>query len=153
MSGPIMGFLCRVTTPAVHGVVESQRGLKLLEIVAIHPRVPKRCCKQARCLRRQIKSGRISSAYDRRQAGEGTGFQSKFIDHGVERAERPAVAPEHTVDIERRCIEALGDGANLCRQDKQKHGIGVDKTAKQPRTSDSIYFRSAAGYPHSAALV
>src|SRR5262245_36916787 len=150
---PIVGFLSRVTTPAVHGVVEAHSGLELLEVVAIHARVSKRCGQQTGRLRGELQPSRIGAAHDGRQPPQRLGFKPEFLEHGIERAGGAAVAPEYTVDVKRRGVEPFGDGHHFWRQHEQKHRVRVDKAPYQPWTSDTVDLRPAPRHPDGAPLV
>src|SRR5262249_37420786 len=51
------------------------------------------------------------------------------------------MAPEYTIDVERRGVEALGDGRDSRRHYKQKHRIGIDKATYQPWAGDTVDLR------------
>src|SRR5262245_36756523 len=63
------------------------------------------------------------------------------------------MAPEYTIDVEWRGVEALGDGRDFRRHHKEKHRIGIDKATYQPWAGDTVDLRPAARHPNGAALV
>src|SRR5262245_15827821 len=150
---PIVGFLRRVTTPTVHGVVETHSRLELLEVLAIHARVSKRYSKQTGRLWGELQPGRVGATHDGRQPRQRLGFEREFLEHGIERTGGAAMAPEDTIDVEWRGVEAFCDGRDFRRQHEQKHRLGVDKAAYQPWTSDAVDLWPAPRHPYGAALV
>src|SRR5215510_2902284 len=150
---PIVRFRGRFPAPAVHGVVETHRGLELLEVVAIHARVAKRCSQETGRLRGELQPGGVGAAHDQRQPRQRLGFEPEFLEHGIERTGWAAMAPEYAVDVERRGVEALGDSRDFRRHHEQKHGIGVDEATDQPWTSDAVDLWPAPRHPYGAALV
>jgi hypothetical protein len=83
---------------------------------------------------------------------ERAGLETELVEHGVEGASGPAVAPEHAVDVEGRGAEALGDGQHLGRIDEQEHRLRVDEAADQPGAGDAVDLGPGAGDPDGAAL-
>src|SRR5262245_15212336 len=98
--GPVVRLLGGVAAPAVEGIVERHGRLQLGEIVAVHARVAERGREQTGRLRRQIESRGIGAAHDGGEMQKRAGLQAELLQHGVEGAGRPAVAPEHAVDVE-----------------------------------------------------
>src|SRR5262245_1340727 len=150
---PIVRFLCRITTPTVHGVVETHSGRELLEVLAIHARVSKRRSKQTSRLWGELQPGGVGAAYDGCQPCQRLGFEPEFLEHGIEGAVGAAMAPEDAVDVERRGVKALRDGGDFWRHHEQKHRIGVDEATYQPWASDTVDLRPATRHPYGAALV
>src|SRR5262249_22360720 len=63
------------------------------------------------------------------------------------------MAPEHTIDIEGRRVEALGYARDLSWHNEKKRRVGVDEAADQPGTSDAIDLRTIARHPDRAAFI
>lgn len=62
-----MGFISRITTPAIKGVVERHPGFELFEIIRIHAGLTERRREQPRCFRGKIEARRIRSTHDDRK--------------------------------------------------------------------------------------
>src|SRR5262245_49869951 len=126
-----------VAAPAIEGVVMRHRRLELGEIVAVHAGVAQRCREQTARLRRQIKPARVCAAHDPSEPREGFRAEAELLEHHIEGALVPAIAPERLCNVEGRRLETIGNTEHLGRRDKQKGGLGIKETSDQPRASDA----------------
>src|SRR5574340_1602495 len=67
VGGPVVGFIGRVASPAIEGVIKAHASLELLEIVEVHARQPEGGGEQAWRFGRKIESGRVRAPDDRRE--------------------------------------------------------------------------------------
>ncbi len=147
---PIVGLVRRIAAPAKQRVVDGHPGFELREIVgetsatgrAIRPRSPAACGARLRPAGVRAR-GRSSPAVRARRSSP----RPNSVDHRVEAAAIPAVAPEHSVDVERLGAEPLGDLRHVGRCDEKDHRFGVDEPPDQPRAGNPVDLGPAPRYP------
>ena len=61
--------------------------------------------------------------------------------------------PEHALDVERSCREALGDRVDLRRRDEQEHRARIDEATDEPGAGDAVDLRPRARDPDCASLL
>src|SRR5262245_3935140 len=64
LTWPVVGFCGGIAAPAIEGVIERHRRVKLRKIVPIHARIAQRRRQQTRALRDQVGSRRVGAAHD-----------------------------------------------------------------------------------------
>src|SRR5215468_5149184 len=63
------------------------------------------------------------------------------------------MAPEHTLDVKGRGVEALRDAHHLRGDNEKEDRIGIHEATDQPRTGDTVNLRPAARHPKRPALL
>src|SRR5208282_1902263 len=119
----------------------------------VHAGQAKRGGQKTRRFGREIEARRIGRAHDRRELQERLHAKAKFIDHHVESAFVPPMAPRRAFDIKGRRLKGFGDRSYLGGLDEQKDGGRIDEAPDQPGASDAIDLRAFARDPDGAALL
>ena len=141
-----------IAAPAIVRIIEWHRRLELGKILFVHARISQRCSQQARTFRDKVRPRRISAAHDLGEVKEGLRLTIELLDHGIERAGLIAMAPEHTLDVKRGGVEALGDIRDLGSDDKEKYCVRINEAADEPRGGDAVDFGPAPCEPQRPTL-
>src|SRR5215471_9602752 len=93
--------------------------------------------KQSAGLGCQFEPPRIGAADDEGESGKCIRIEAEFLDHYIEGTLFTPVAPKRVSNVERGCLEAVGNGRHLRWGYKQEEGLRIDEAADEPRTGNT----------------
>src|SRR5262249_41005852 len=153
LTWPVVGFCGGIAAPAIEGVVERHRRVKLRKIVLIHARITQRRRQQTRALGNEVGPRGVSAAHDLGKVEKGLRSETKLLDHRIDRGGLAAMTPEDALDVERCGIEALCDARHFWGTDKEKDGVRIYEATDQPGTGNAVDLRPTTRYPQGVTLV